>query len=551
MGTRVADLIVRGLEAHGVERFYCVPGESYLALLDALYDSKQIRTIVCRHESGAGFMALSEAKITRKPAVYAVTRGPGATNGSIAMHVAQQDAVPVVLLIGQVSRQERGRHAFQEIDYSHFFADIAKGVFEVFDADKMAETLARAFHLAASGVPGPVAISLPEDVLSDVTETAMPAVYPVHRPGADPRDAEAIYAMLQKAERPLLMSGAFMRGQTGANALARFAEHHHVPVVCTWKNQDTFDNSSPLYAGHIGFGTPPGYRQILAKADLVIGCGARLGDISSLNYTLPRAPQPEQPLIHIYPDGNSIGLVTRTDLGVIGDPARILDLLSDLPSTASDLRREWAASMHAFISEFTNFVSPEPDDGVDFGVVVNELAKQSPDNAVVVTDAGNMSSWVHRHWKLTPSNMMVGSIAGAMGIGVPGAVAASLTEPDRPVICVVGDGGALMTAQEIATAVQYGASPKIFISNNASYGTIRTHQERNYPNRISGTHLSNPDFTAWAKSFGVSAIKIALGDDVAAKVAEALAVEGPCVVEVKSSVEAVSAFTTIEKLRTG
>jgi acetolactate synthase-1/2/3 large subunit len=551
MGTRVADLIVRGLERHGVERFYCVPGESYLALLDALHDSRQIKTIVCRHESGAGFMALSEAKMTRKPAVYAVTRGPGATNGSIAMHVAQQDAVPVVLLIGQVSRDERGRHAFQEIDYSHFFADIAKGVFEVFDADKMGETLARAFHLAACGVPGPVAISLPEDVLSDMTETAMPAAYPVHRPGADARDAEAIFDLLRKAERPLIMSGAFMRGERGAAALARFAEHHHVPVVCTWKNQDTFDNCSPLYAGHIGFGNPLGYREMLAKADLIIGCGARLGDISSLNYTLPRAPQPDQPFVHIYPDAGPIGLVTRTDLGVIADPASMLELLSGMASTASDARRTWAKGMHDFIADFTTFVSPQPEDGVDFGAVVNELSRQSPGNAVVVTDAGNMSTWVHRHWKLTPSNMMIGSIAGAMGIGVPGAVAASLTEPGRPVICVVGDGGALMTAQEIATAVQYGASPKIFISNNASYGTIRTHQERHYPARVSGTQLSNPDFTAWAKSFGVTALTIALGDDVAEKVAEALAVDGPCVVEVKSSLEAVSAFTTIGKLRGG
>ncbi len=551
MGTRVADLIVQGLEAHGVERFYCVPGESYLALLDALYDSSQIETIVCRHESGAGFMALSEAKITRRPAVYAVTRGPGATNGSIAMHVAQQDAVPVVLLIGQVSRQERGRHAFQEIDYSHFFADIAKGVFEVFDAGKMAETLARAFHLAASGVPGPVAISLPEDVLSDLTDTAMPASYPVHRPGADPHDAEAIYEMLKKAERPLLMSGAFMRGPRAADALARFAAHHHVPVACTWKNQDTFDNASPLYAGHLGFGNPAAHKELLARADLVIGCGARLGDIASLNYTLPRAPQPDQPFVHIYPDGGPIGLVTRTDLGIIGDPAGILELLNEMPGTATDARRDWAQSVHGFIADFTTFVSPEPEDGVDFGQVVHELARQAPGDAVVVTDAGNMSSWVHRHWKLKPSNMMIGSIAGAMGIGVPGAVAASLTEPGRPVICVVGDGGALMTAQEIATAVQYGATPKIFISNNASYGTIRTHQEKNYPTRVSGTQLHNPDFTAWAKSFGVTALTIELGDDVAAKVAEALAVEGPCVVEVKSSLEAVSAFTTISGLRGG
>lgn len=549
MGQRVANLIVRGLEEHGIERIYCVPGESYLALLDALHDSNRIETIVCRHESGAGFMALAEAKMTGRPAVYAVTRGPGATNGSIAVHVAQQDAVPMVLLIGQVSRLERGRYAFQEVDYSQFFGGMAKGVFEVFDGDKMAETLARAFHLAASGVPGPVVISLPEDVLSDMTGVAMPQAYPVHRPGSDAADARAVYDLLAKAERPLVLAGAAMRGPAGAAALARFAEHHQVPVAATWKNQDVFDNSSPLYAGHLGFGAPPDQKAMLAQADLILGIGTRLGDIATMHFTLPRAPQPEQPLVHIYPDAAPIGAVFRTDLGVVGDPAGILDALSGMDSTASDARRTWVSELSAFIDQFMAFTSPEPEDGVDFGKVVTALARQAPKDTIIITDAGNMSSWVHKHWRMGPDNLMLGAIAGAMGVGVPGAVAASLNAPERTVVCVVGDGGALMTAQEIATAVQYGASPKIFISNNASYGTIRTHQEKHYPKRISGTRLTNPDFTLWAKSFGVTAITIGLGDDVEAKVAEALAAKGPCVVEVKSSLEAISAFATVSKLR--
>ena len=549
MSQRVADLIVRGLEGHGIERFYCVPGESYLALLDALHDSNSIETIVCRHESGAGFMALAEAKMTGKPAVYAVTRGPGATNGSIAVHVAEQDAVPMVLFIGQVSREERDRGSFQEVDYTQFFGSMAKAVFEVNDGNKMGETIARAFHLAASGVPGPVVISLPEDMLSDETVKPMPLAYPVHGPGAAASDVQAIYELLAKAERPLVLAGGALRGSKEAEALARFAQHHHVPVAVTWKNQDVFDNSSPLYAGHLGFGNPPKHKEMLSKADLVLGIGTRLGDIGTQNYSFPKAPQPVQPLVHVYPDSTPIGAVFRTDLGVTGDPAGILDALSGTTSTASDGRKHWAAGLKTFIDKFMAFQSPEPQDGVDFGTVVNALSRQAPKDAIVVTDAGNMSSWVHRHWRMTPDNMMVGAIAGAMGLGVPGAVAASLNAPDRTVICVVGDGGLLMTGQEIATAIQYGAKPKIFISNNGAYGTIRTHQEKHFPKRISGTQLTNPDLTMWAKAFGVATVTIELGDDVDAKVSQALATYGACVVEVKSSLEAVSAFTTISKLR--
>ncbi|MGI9465109.1 MAG: thiamine pyrophosphate-dependent enzyme [Aestuariivirgaceae bacterium] len=549
MPVRVADLIVRGLETHGVERIYCVPGESYLALLDALHDSNLVQTIVCRHESGAGFMALAEAKLTGRPAVFAVTRGPGATNGSIAIHVADQDAVPVIMLVGQVSREERGRKAFQEVDYSQFFSSMTKAVFEVHDPDKMAETLARSFSIAASGVPGPVVISLPEDVLVELTTRGMPQAYPVHRPGASSADADAVTAMLTNAERPLIMAGGMMRGARGAAALAAFAEQHEIPVAATWKNQDVFDNSSPLYAGHLGFGTPAEHKKMLMGADLVVAVGTRLGDIASQNYSFPKLPEPEQPLIHIYPDAEPIGATFRTDLGIIAEPAELLERLAALPSTANDARRSWTRQLREFVDEFMAFRSPEPDDGVDFGCVVTALARHAREDAIIVTDAGNMSSWVHRHWRMSPKNTMIGGIAGAMGLGVPGAVAASLAAPERMAIVVVGDGGTLMTGQEIATAVQYGAKPKVVISNNACYGTIRTHQEKFFPKRVSGTELTNPDFTAWGKAFGVHTVTIKRGDDVDQKVKAALDHDGACIIDVHSSKEAISAFTTISKLR--
>jgi acetolactate synthase-1/2/3 large subunit len=342
-----------------------------------------------------------------------------------------------------------------------------------------------------------------------------------------------------------------MRSQRGIAALKSFAMAHGVPVAVTWKNQDVFDNSSPLYAGHLGFGNPPAHRQALAEADLIIACGTRLGDVASQNYSFPRAPQPEQPLVHVYPDAQPIGAVFRTDLGIIADPAVLLDDLARRPPTTSPEREAWVASLSEFIDDYMEFKPRLPEDGVDFGQVVAALAEQAPPEAIVITDSGNFSTWVHRHWRMSPSNLMLGAIGGAMGFGVPAGVAAGLVAPERTAIVVVGDGCMLMTGQEIATAVATGAAPKIFLSNNSSYATIRTHQEKFFPGRVVATHLTNPDFTAWARSFGVHAVTIRMGDDVAAKVAEALAHPGACVVDVHSSLEAISAFATITSLRGG
>ena len=544
---RAADIIVRSLEQHGVERVYCVPGESYLALLDALHSSS-VQVIVCRHESGAGFMAVAEAKLTAKPAVFMVSRGPGATNGSIAVHVAEQDAVPLILFIGQVSRQERGRGAFQEVDYTQFFGMMAKAVFEVSDGQKVAETVARAFHLAQEGVPGPVVISLPEDMLTDsVSGDALPP-YPVARPQYNAADAQALQDMINQAERPMVLAGQLFRGSRGAKALAAFAEAQRLPVVLSWKSQDVFDNSSSLYGGHFGFGTPAKHKEVVARADLIIAAGTRLGDLASINYSFPAAPLPAQKLAHIYPDSRPVGRVFRTDLGIIADPVPLFEDLGRHPHVANAVREQWNSSINDFIRGFQTFVSPQPTDGVDFGTVVVAIAAVAPGDAVLITDSGNISSWVHRHWKMTPRNTLIGTVGGAMGLGVPGAVAASLAAPERMAIGFVGDGGVLMTGNELATALQYGAKPKIVISDNGTYGTIRTHQEREYPQRVSGTDLKNPDFTSWAQSFGALAVTIAAESDIAPKIAEALAYDGPAVIHVKSSREALSAYSTLSAL---
>lgn len=537
---RAADFIVSSLKAHGVKRVYLVPGESYLALLDALYHSG-IEIVVCRHEGGAGFMAMAEAKLTGRPAVLLVSRGPGATNASIAVHSAEQEGVPLIVMIGQVSREERTRAVFQEVDYGQFFGGMAKAVYEVNEAAKLNELVPRSFRLACEGVAGPVVFSLPEDMLRDEVGEPEVVTFPLPVIGGAEHELARIQEMIAHSERPLIMAGAKLRGAAGADALARFAAAQRIPVAVTWKNQDVFDNGSDLFAGHLTPSTTLGQRKVLAQADLIIAVGTRLGDFATLGFTLPEAPVPKQTLIHIYPDNAPIGKVIRADLGIVADPVAVLNGLSSSVRVGSALRERWVSEVNAATKAAQKFTSPEPDDGVDFGVVTMALAKLAPADAIITTDAGNMSTWHHRHWLMKTSQILLGCIAGAMGFGVPAAVAAQLVYSQRMAICLVGDGGVLMTGNELATAMAYGLKPKIVISNNNIYGTIRSHQEKNYPTRVSGTNLLNPDFTAWAKSFGAETFELALGDDVEAVVGAFLASRGAAVLHVKSSAKALSA----------
>ena len=537
---RSADFIVASLKAHGVARVYCVPGESYLALLDALYGSG-IEIIVCRHEGGAGFMAMAEAKLTGKPAVLLVSRGPGATNASIAVHAAEQDGVPLIVMIGQVARDERTRAVFQEVDYGQFFGGMAKAVYEVTEGAKLIELMPRSFRLACEGVAGPVIISMPEDMLRDEIEESEPVVYPLPSVGGAPQEILNIQELIAQAERPLIMAGAKLRGSAGADALARFASSQRIPVAVTWKNQDVFDNSSDLFAGHLTPSTTAGQCKVLAEADLIIAVGTRLGDFATLGFTLPEAPVPKQTLVHIYPNASPIGKVIRADLGIVADPVQVLNGLSQTVRLVSAVRERWVSDVNAATKAAQKFTSPMPDDGVDFGVVTMALAKLAPVDAIITTDAGNMSTWHHRHWPMSPKGILLGCIAGAMGFGVPAAVAAQLVYPSRLAICFVGDGGVLMTGNELATAMAFGLAPKIIISNNNIYGTIRSHQEKNYAGRVSGTNLVNPDFTAWAKSFGAQAFELGIGDDVEAEVSAFLGAKGAAVLHVKSSAKALSA----------
>lgn len=547
-GRRAADLLVDCLAAHGADRIFCVPGESYLALLDALADSASIDLVTCRHEGGAGFMALTDAKITGRPGVAAVSRGPGATNASIAVHMAEQDAVPMLLLIGQVARADRGRGAFQEVDYGSFFADMAKGIWEVSDPAEIPQTVADAFALAQAGTPGPVILALPEDMLHDAVAAEVVSGTPPE--AAEPSDAEieSVLNLLSGSARPLVIAGGALHDEKSRDALRRAAEAHQLPVALSFKHQDVLDNAHPSFAGYLGFKIPRPQVDAMAEADLVIAVGTRLTDVTTQNYTFPLAPKPEQPLVHVYPDGDAIGRAYETDRAIAADPALFLERLAAAPSTQGNGRAEWRDALHRRAADLAVYTPRNAPDGVDFGAVVHALTKRAAPDTVIITDAGNFSSWVHRHWPWGRRTLLLGAVGGAMGLGVPGAVAAGLRFPGRQMLCFVGDGGALMTGSELATAVRQNVPVKIFISNNASYGTIRQHQERDFPGRGQSTGLTRPDFAKWAESLGARGLTIDAETDIDQVVAEALETKNSVVVDVRSSLELISAYTTISKI---
>lgn len=546
---RAADLLVECLAAQGTDRIFCVPGESYLALLNAICRTRDIDLITCRHESGAGFMALADAKITGRPGVAAVSRGPGATNASIAVHMAEQDANPLLLLVGQVARADRGRGAFQEVDYSKFFADIAKGVWEVHDASHIPQIVTDAFTLALKGTPGPVVISLPEDVQFDDVAADVITAEPPEPPPPSDEEMDAVRNLLARSSRPLVIAGGALRDERSRDALRHAAEAHQLPVALSFKHQDVFDNSHPGFGGYLGFKIPRPQVAALSEADLVIAVGTRLTDPTTQNYTFPRAPEPEQPLVHVYPDPELLGRVFRTKCGIAAEPATFLERFAAMPAAPTAERAQWRDGLHKRAADLACYAPRNALDGVDFGAVVHALTQRAAPDTVIVTDAGNFSSWVHRHWPWGRKTLLLGAAGGGMGMGVPGAVAAGLRFPERQVLCFIGDGGALMTGSELATATLHGVRVKVFISNNASYATIRQHLEREFPGHGEGTGLSRPDFAKWGESLGAKGLTVDKESDVEAVVSEALAETASVVVDVRSSLELISAYTTIEEVR--
>ena len=497
-----ARLLVDALITHGVDRVFSVPGESFLAVLDALHDeTERIRTFVCRHEAGAANMAEATGKLTGRPGVALVTRGPGATHASIGVHTAFQDSTPMILLIGQCAREHLDREAFQEIDYRRMFGQMAKWVAQIDDARRIPEYLSHAFHTACAGRPGPVVLALPEDMLSDPCPR-MPAAPPFKRIAASPSHGqiETLRALLEGAQRPMVIAGGSGWNAQACADLRRFVETWQLPIGCAFRYQDTIDNDHPNYAGDVGLGINPALAQRIRDADLLLVIGPRLGEATTGGYTLLDIPKTKQTLVHVHQGAEELGRVYAADLPIVsGMPEIAAELAALEPSGAL----AWAGAAQQAHAAYLEWRAPRPMLGdVQLGEIMAQLRARLPDDAIVTNGAGNYAIWLHRHFAYRQWRTQVAPTSGSMGYGVPAAIAAKALHPDRTVVALAGDGCFMMASQELATAMQYGLNVIFIVVNNAHYGTIRMHQERHYPGRTHGTGLTNPDFAAFARSFG-------------------------------------------------
>ncbi|MGQ7249231.1 thiamine pyrophosphate-dependent enzyme [Halomonas sp. V046] len=544
MESSAAEALINQLSSFGADRVFCVPGESYLAALDAMYEHPNIEVVSCRHEGGAGFMALADARLTQRPGVIFTSRGPGSMNAAIALHAAQQDGVPLLVFIGHVTRQESDRNSFQEVDYRRTFSDIAKAVFEIHEGSRVVDTVSRAWHLATSGAPGPVVIVLPEDMLQDRVSAQVipPAVS--RRPAPASAELDIIHRRLAAAKRPLLLAGGQINTEKARTALQQVAERWDLPVLGTFKQQDVMDNGHCNWVGQIGFTMPATVADSLQQADLIVAVGTRLGDITTQGYTFPKAPVPDQDVIQVYPSADDIGRNTTPYLGVVADSECFLTALASRPAPPPPAgRHEWVAQLKDNYRSLSIYTPKPSQSGVDFGGVVEAVNRHCRPDTIFCLDSGNFATWVHRYLSIQPGQRLLGSASGAMGSGVPYAVAAGLRHTDRMVVTFMGDGGALMTCNELATAVHYGANIKIIIADNSLYGTIRGFQEKFFPGRPVGTSLTSPDFAAWAEAFGVRGWTIDDDSQTEDIVQQALNHPGSAVIHVKQSPERLNAFS--------
>jgi len=556
MPRTVARLLAESLHAHDVDQVFCVPGESYIGLTNALSDMNAIRVIVCRHEAGAGFMAVADGRLRARAGVAMVSRGPGLSNAMVALHSAFHDATPMVVLVGQVERADFGRGALQEQNYSKLLADVTKAVIEVNEPVQASEAIARAFHLAESGTPGPVAVILPEDIFDETTDAAVNAPRPRALAGPRPADLDRLADMLGRAERPLVLVGGALAADAlydpaATDDLRRVAEEWVLPVSPTHRRPHLFDSRHPNYGGYMGIRVPPKLIAEMQKADLMIALGERMTDTVSQSYRFPKAPQPQLPFVHVWPDANEIGRVWQVDLGIACAPHEVIKgLLARGAPAGAERRRGWVAGLHAIHRELLEPTWEPAPDGVNFAAVVCEVNKHLAPDAAVTSDAGNFGSFIHRYMDFRPGQAFLSSVVGAMGSGMPMAVAAGLRRPHSQVVAFVGDGGALMMGNEIATACQYGVNPILVISDNSMYGTIGMHTHLRYPGRpfMDTMRLTNPDFAAWGRSFGAEGITIREESEVAPAIARAFAVKTkPVVVHCLTSALQMSAWRRYDR----
>jgi acetolactate synthase I/II/III large subunit len=541
-------VLVDQLELHGVEHAFCVPGESYLAILDALHDA-DIMLVSCRHEAAAANMAEAYGKLTGRPGVCLVTRGPGAMHAGVGVHIASQDSTPMILLVGQAPRPFLGRDAFQELDYPHAFGGLglAKWVVEAESADRLPELLARAFAAATSGRPGPVVIALPEDVTMEETDAADAAPTHVAHPSPGDGDLRRLRELLEQAERPLAIVGEGGWSAQAAADVLSFCEGSRLPVAASFRCQDYVDNHSDVYAGHLTLGMDPKLARRVGGADLILAIGGRLGEVTTRGYSLLEAPRPRQTLVHAHPDPDELGRVYEPELPIISSLPELAAALARLEPLDASGRADWAqAARDDYLASLER--RPLPGD-LDLGEAMTFLRGRLPDDAVLACGAGNFTVWVHRYYEFSRFPTQLAPRAGAMGYGLPAALTAKVLDPERMAVCIAGDGDFMMSAPELATAVRHGLGVIVLVVNNGMYGTIRMHQERLYPGRVVGTDLVNPDFAEFARSFGCHAETVERTEDVEAAFERAAASGKPAVLDLRVDPEAVHPRQTISEIR--
>jgi acetolactate synthase-1/2/3 large subunit len=546
-------LVVACLRAHGVEMAFSVAGESYLEVLDALYDAPEIHLVTCRQEGGAAFMAEAYGKLTGKPGVLLVTRGPGACNAAIGIHTAFQDSTPMVVLVGQVARHQIDREAFQEVDFRKMYAPLAKWVTQIDMTERVPELLNQAFQVATSGRPGPVVVALPEDMLRETAAVAPVGPYrPVHaHPGA--ADLAELRRLLAAAERPMVLVGGSGWSDAACADIAKFLQTNDLPACCSFRRQDIVDNRLGNYLGDLGTGAAPALVARVKAADLVLAIGARIGEITSQSYSLFGIPDPGKTLIHVHAAAEELGRVFRPTLAIQSGMPEIAAALAALEPIPNPRWAEWRKSARA---EYEAGLQPskltpegQSPPALDLGRVMTWLRERLPDDAIITSDAGNFSGWPNRFLQYRRPGRQLGPTSGAMGYGVPAAVAAKLARPHSIVVGFCGDGGFLMTGQEIATSLAEGPGPIILVFNNSMYGTIRMHQERRFPGRISGTNLKNPDFPALARAYGAFSAQIARTEEFAPAFEEAVAAKRAAIIELVMDPEMITTRTTLSALR--
>jgi acetolactate synthase-1/2/3 large subunit len=541
-------LIVDQLLTHGAELAFCVPGESYLPVLDALYTVRdRIRLVTCRHENGAANMAEAYGKLTGKPGICLVTRGPGATNASIGVHTAFQDSTPMILLIGQVGTDFMEREAFQEIDYRRMFGPMSKWVAQIDRTDRIPEFIARAYQVATSGRMGPVVLALPEDVLAGTAAVADSRPWQRIESAPSPDALTRLSQMLREAQRPFLLVGGSGWDEATCLQLQRFAETQHIPVGCEFRSQDLFDNAHPNYAGDVGIGINPKLAERVKASDLLIVLGARLGEITTSGYGLIAGPVPAQRLVHIYPEADELGRFYHADLMINATMPAMARALDSLPKLTREEAKAHVVDANADYRAWQE--RKEIPGKVQMWDVIQHLDRVLPPDAIITNGAGNYTTWAHRFHRYRGFRTQLAPTSGAMGYGVPAGISAKALYPNRTVISLAGDGCFLMTGQELATAVQYRLNVIIIVVNNNMYGTIRMHQEREYPARVHGTSLVNPDFAAFATAFGAHGELVETTEQFAPALERAMNAGKPALIEVRIDPEAITPNATLQSIR--